>query len=134
MFEETEYVLYFSGCSKGNPGPSAIGYVLYRGSTEVFTRGEFISENETNSVAEYSAMLMGLKETLHYGVRNVIVCGDSLIVINQMTGKYKVNTRNLLTCYEDAIDISKQFKCIQFKHVPREKNKRADELANNWIK
>jgi ribonuclease HI len=133
MFEETEYVLYFDGCSKGNPGPSAAGYVLYRGTTEVFARSEFISERETNNVAEYTAMIMGLREAFLTGVRNLLVRGDSLLVISQMTGKYKVSSSHLREYYEHAVDISKQFQCIQFEYIPREKNKRADELANRGL-
>ena len=130
MHEESEYFLYFDGCCKGNPGPAGAGSVLYRGEFEMSSKSEFVGSRETNNVAEYSALIMGLKDTLSLGVRNVTVRGDSLLVIKQITGQYKINSNNLMNYYQEAINLAKQFKCIYFEHIPREKNKRADELAN----
>ena len=125
-----EYSLYFDGACKGNPGPAGAGYVLYQGSREVSYKYEFVGTNETNNVAEYHALVLGLKQSLSCGVRNLIVYGDSLLVINQVTGKFKVNSHKLNKYYEFAIELSKQFESVRFQHIPREKNKRADELAN----
>jgi len=125
-----EYSLYFDGACKGNPGPAGAGYVLYQGSREVSYKYEFVGTNETNNVAEYHALVLGLKQSLSYGVRNLIVYGDSLLVINQVTGKFKVNSHKLNKYYEFAVELSKQFESVRFQHIPREKNKRADELAN----
>jgi len=128
--EEEPYSLYFDGACKGNPGPAGAGYVLYQGSIEVSYKYEFIGTNETNNVAEYHALVLGLKQSLSYGVRNLTVYGDSLLVINQVTGKFKVNSHKLNKYYEFAVELSKQFESVRFQHIPREKNKRADELAN----
>jgi ribonuclease HI len=125
-----EYSLYFDGACKGNPGPAGAGYVLYQGSREVSYKYEFVGINETNNVAEYHALVLGLKQSLSCGVRNLIVYGDSLLVINQVTGKFNVNSHKLNKYYEFAIELSKQFESVRFQHIPREKNKRADELAN----
>lgn len=127
---EEEYSLYFDGACKGNPGPAGAGYVLYQGSREVSYKYEFVGINETNNVAEYHALVLGLKQSLSCGVRNLIVYGDSLLVINQVTGKFKINSHKLNKYYEFAIELSKQFESVRFHHIPREKNKRADELAN----
>ena len=56
-----------------------------------------------------------------------------MLVINQMTGKYKVNSNHLLKYYKEAIFLAKHFKSITFEHVYRDKNKRADELANLYF-
>jgi ribonuclease HI len=130
MYEEQEYFLYFDGCSKGNPGPSGAGSVIYRNKIEMSSTSTFVGNKETNNVAEYTALIVGLKEALKIGIRSLTVRGDSLLVIKQLTGKYKVNSHHLLEYYEEAIDLAKQFRCIEFEHVPREKNGRADELAN----
>jgi ribonuclease HI len=127
---EEEYYLYFDGCSKGNPGPAGAGYVLYQGSREISSKSEFIDLNETNNLAEYYALVLGLKASLSCGIRNLTVYGDSLLVINQVTGKYKVNSHKLNKYYEFAIELSKQFQSVRYQHIPREQNKRADELAN----
>jgi ribonuclease HI len=128
--KEEPYSLYFDGACKGNPGPAGAGYVLYQGSREVSYKYEFIGTNETNNVAEYHALVLGLKQSLSYGVRNLTVYGDSLLVINQVTGKFKVNSHKLNKYYEFAVELSKQFESVRFQYIPREKNKRADELAN----
>jgi len=128
--QQEEYSLYFDGCCKGNPGPAGAGFVLYQGSREIVSKSEFIGDNETNNVAEYHALVIGLKKALSYGVRRLTVYGDSLLVIKQVTGKYKVNSHNLKQYYDYAIELAKQFETIRFEHVLREKNKRADELAN----
>jgi len=128
--QQEEYSLYFDGCCKGNPGPAGAGFVLYQGSREIVTKSEFIGDNETNNVAEYHALVIGLKKALSYGVRRLTVYGDSLLVIKQVTGKYKVNSHHLKQYYDYAIELAKQFEFIRFEHVLREKNKRADELAN----
>ena len=128
--QEEEYSLYFDGCSKGNPGPAGAGFVLYQGSREILSKSEFISEHDTNNVAEYHALVLGLKKSLSYGIRRLTVYGDSLLVIKQVTGKYKVNSHNLKQYHDYAIELAKQFEFIRFEHVLREKNKRADELAN----
>jgi len=128
--QQEEYSLYFDGCCKGNPGPAGAGFVLYQGSREIVSKSEFIGDNETNNVAEYHALVIGLKKALSYGVRRLTVYGDSLLVIKQVTGKYKVNSHNLKQYHDYAIELAKQFETIRFEHVLREKNKRADELAN----
>ena len=128
--QQEEYTLYFDGCCKGNPGPAGAGFVLYQGSREIVSKSEFIGDNETNNVAEYHALVIGLKKALSYGVRRLTVYGDSLLVIKQVTGKYKVNSHNLKQYYDYAIELAKQFETIRFEHVLREKNKRADELSN----
>jgi ribonuclease HI len=130
MYEEPEYFLYFDGCCKGNPGPAGAGSVLYRGEFEISSKSEFVGSKETNNVAEYCALIMGLKDTLSLGVRNITVRCDNLLIIKQITGKYKVNSSVMMNYYDRVIDLAKQFKYIDFEHIPREKNKRADQLAN----
>ena len=133
QIENEEYSLYFDGCSKGNPGSAGAGFVIYQGSREIVSKSEFIGDNETNNVAEYHALVIGLKKALSYGIRRLTVYGDSLLVIKQVSGKYKVNSHNLKQYYDYAIELAKQFEYIRFEHVLREKNKRADELANRSL-
>ena len=66
-------------------------------------------------------------------IKNLIVNGDSMLVIKQMTGAYKVNSPNLIKLYNEAMKLKAQFDTINFQHVYREDNKRADELANELV-
>ena len=129
IYPTTEYVLYFDGCSKGNPGPAGIGAVLYKNNEEVWGSCEFIG-NKTNNESEYSALILGLEYVLDTGIKNLCVYGDSLLVINQINGKYKVKSQSLLTLFNKCKELISQFDYITFTHVYRNNNKRADELSN----
>jgi ribonuclease HI len=128
------FVLYFDGSSKRNPGRGGAGAVLYTQSdtnrSEMFALSHFVGENVTNNFAEYTGLVIGLTECLKRGVKQLCVKGDSLLVIQQMRGVYKVKSENLKGVYTQAKDLASQFETIEFIHVYREENTRADELSN----
>ena len=128
------FVLYFDGSSKRNPGRGGAGAVLYTQSdtnrSEMFALSHFVGENVTNNFAEYTGLVIGLTECLKRGVKQLCVKGDSLLVIQQMRGVYKVKSENLKGVYVQAKDLASQFETIEFIHVYREENTRADELSN----
>ena len=130
IFPILEYVLYFDGCSKGNPGPSGIGSVIYKNKIEIWNSCKYIGDKRTNNEAEYSALIMGLEEAIKMDIKELSVCGDSLLVINQVNGIYKVKNQNLLVLYENVLLLKSKFTYIDFNHVYRNNNKRADELSN----
>jgi ribonuclease HI len=130
IFPSSEYVLYFDGCSKGNPGISGIGAVLYKNNEEIWASYKYIGDNRTNNEAEYEALIMGLEEAICLSIYNLIVCGDSLLIINQVIGKYKVKNAKLIPLYDKVMSLKQRFKYIEFNHVYRVNNKRADELSN----
>ena len=127
-----ERTLYFDGASKGNPGLSGAGAVIYEGGDdiEVYSESVFVGLKETNNVAEYTGLLAGLKAALNMGTKRLAVKGDSDLIIKQMNGAYKVKSPNLIGLYEEAKKLAEQFEKITFVHVYRHMNKRADELAN----
>ena len=127
---DEKYSLYFDGCSKGNPGLAGAGGVIYKNDIEVITYANFLGDNKTNNEAEYSALLMGIEEAIKLGIKSLYVYGDSQLVINQILGKYTINSQKLKEYY---LNINKKisfFDRIVFTHVLRDKNKRADELSN----
>ena len=124
-----EYVLNFDGCSKGNPGPAGIGAVISKSGSEEWCGCQFIG-NKTNNQSEYSALILGLKEALSRNIKQLQVYGDSLLVINQVTGQFKVKNVQLQELYKEAINLIGKFDYIVFNHVYREFNKRADQLSN----
>lgn len=127
------YLLRFDGASKGNPGKAGSGAVLYDSiGNEVFT----ISRNlgiQTNNYAEYFGLLIGLQEASKRDIKYIHVEGDSQLVINQLTGKYRIKNEKLKILYLALQPIISGFTDIKFKHIYRNKNSRADELANKAI-
>lgn len=122
-------ILYFDGASKGNPGPAGWGYILHlEDGGEVSGYGSL--GTATNNQAEYRGLIEGLKKALELGVEKVIVKGDSQLVVEQMKGNYRVKNPNIRPLYEDAMKTAHVFKKVVFAHIPREKNKIADRLAN----
>jgi ribonuclease HI len=130
IFPKLEYLLKFDGCSKGNPGPSACGAVLYQNDIEIWTGSKFLGYNETNNYAEYMGLIIGLNKAAELNIKELAVEGDSLIVIKQMNGQYKVRSSNISELHKLAMKLKSKFNIISFNHVYRENNKRADELCN----
>jgi ribonuclease HI len=119
----------FDGCSKGNPGPSGIGAVIFHNGQEIWASCQYIG-TRTNNQSEYSALILGLKEVLSRDIKRLYVFGDSQLVINQITGVYKVKNNLLQELYQEVQNLKTQFEYIEFTHVYREFNKRADALSN----
>ena len=128
-YPSCEYVLHFDGCSKGNPGPAGIGAVISKSGSEEWCGCQFIGK-KTNNQSEYSALILGLKEALSRDIKQLQVYGDSLLVINQVTGQFKVKNIQLQELYKEALSLIAKFDYIVFNHVYRQFNKRADQLSN----
>jgi ribonuclease HI len=133
IFPEIEYKLQFDGCSKSNPGIAGAGAVIYKFNEEISYKLKVVGNNETNNVAEYTGLIIGLKEAINLGIKEINVEGDSMLVIKQMKGEYKVKSENLIKLYNEAKGLEKEFNIIKFTHIYRENNKRADELSNMAI-
>ncbi len=123
------FILYFDGCSKGNPGKAGSGSVLYENTKEIWCSSHFLG-NTTNNVAEYYGLLYGLEEAKKRNIRNLLVRGDSQLVIYQMTGKYSVKATHLIDLYQKCKSLVSSFDSVVYEHVPRKDNGRADELSN----
>jgi len=125
--------LYSDGGSRGNPGPSATGYVIYDEDGQVIKQeGAYIGLT-TNNQAEYLALKAGLLMAKELGVQELRVYMDSLLVVNQLNGLFKVKNRELWPIYQAVQDLRPVFKKISFNHVPRELNKIADSMVNECL-
>ena len=133
IFPEIEYRLQFDGCSKKNPGLAGAGAVIYKYSKEIWSGYLFVGTNATNNYAEYSGLIIGLEKAVELNIKTLHVEGDSLLVINQMTGKYKCNSQNLIDQHNKAKELAAKFDIINFVHIFRNKNARADELSNQAV-
>jgi len=129
IYPSCEYILNFDGCSKGNPGPAGIGAVILKLGKEEWCGCQYIGK-KTNNQSEYSALIFGLKEALSRNITQLVVFGDSLLVINQVTGQYKVKNVLLQDLYNETMDLISKFDYIELSHVYRKFNKRADQLSN----
>jgi ribonuclease HI len=125
----SECTLNFDGASRGNPGLSGVGAVIYKNGEEIWHSCKFVG-TKTNNQSEYMALILGLKGALTLGITNLSVLGDSLLVINQVNGIYKVKSDSIFDLYEEVLVLKAQFALVEFNHVYREYNKRADELSN----
>ncbi len=125
--------IYSDGGARGNPGPAAIGAVVLDPSTEPPTRLATVSERigvATSNVAEYRALIAGLEVAQELGARTVRVRADSLLVIRQLEGKWKVKHPNLRPLHARALDLLRAYDTVDLAHVPREENVDADLLVN----
>ena len=132
--KDVDFKLQFDGCSKGNPGSAGAGAVIYKGSQEIWAASLYIGEKITNNHAEYAGLILGLEQAIKMNIKILMVEGDSMLVINQMTGSYKVKSETLLHLYNKSKELQSQFDEIYFSHIYRNKNGRADELSNIAIK
>ena len=128
-----EYSLNFDGASKGNPGLSGAGFVIYENDKELVYDSKFVSKNATNNVAEYYGLIYGLKEAVKQKIKILIVKGDSNLVIKQMKGEWKVKHPNLIPLHAKAKKEEAKLSKVTYVHIYRDKNKRADELANKAL-
>ena len=128
------FTLYFDGASRSNPGPASYGGVIYENGVERYTYKKYIGTT-TNNVAEYKALLNGLLLAKEKGITRLAVYGDSKLVIEQITGNWKVKSRLLIPIHREicALLVNNPFEQITFQHVYRKNNKRADELANEAL-
>jgi ribonuclease HI len=133
MEQEDIYEMYFDGCSKGNPGLSGAGAVIYKNEEEIWANSYFVSDSATNNVAEYFGLIRGLKRAIKMNISSLIVKGDSQLIIKQMTGQYQVKSESMIELYNIAKELETQFENISYEHVYRKFNKRADQLSNEGI-
>ena len=125
--------LFTDGGSRGNPGPSALGYVLLdENDGEIKKESEYLGIT-TNNQAEYRALLTGLGDALMHGVKELDVYMDSELIVKQINGQYKVKNQELLPHYTAVKTVADKFDKITFNHVPRAMNKIADGLVNECL-
>ena len=124
-------VIYTDGGARGNPGPAGAGAVVLKDKKEIATVSEFLG-TQTNNWAEYEALRLALDAAVPF-VRGeeVVVHMDSELIVKQMNGEYKVKDAALKKQHDAVRErILKSYPHISFKHVRRDDNTRADELAN----
>jgi ribonuclease HI/ADP-ribose pyrophosphatase YjhB (NUDIX family) len=125
--------IFSDGGSRGNPGPSAAGYVVLDASQQVIAQGGEYLGITTNNQAEYHGVRLGLEKALELGYKRVDFKIDSMLVVNQMKGYYKIKNRELWPVHERIRELMRHFEKVTFTHVLREFNQLADGMVNKTL-
>lgn len=126
--------LFTDGGSRGNPGEAAIAWIVedpLKGT--VLTQGGKTIGVETNNVAEYRALIEGLRAAKHYQPNRLICHLDSELVVRQLNGEYQVKMPSLKSFVEEVRALASDLPDVVFAHIPREDNYRADKLVNEAL-
>jgi ribonuclease HI len=126
-------IVYCDGAARGNPGPAGAGVFV------VTPEGDVVDEiaeglgRTTNNVAEYTAVILGLERARALGARRVLVRSDSQLLVNQLSGRYRVKSEHLKALHQRVRTLAAGFERARFEHVPRGQNVEADRLANDGV-
>lgn len=131
--DETQLIIYSDGGSRGNPGPSASGFVIMNQRQDVLHQGGMYLGITTNNQAEYHGVRLGLEKALEIGAKTVDFRIDSLLVVNQLNGIYKIKNRDLWPINERIVELTTKFDRVTFSHVRREFNQLADGMVNKIL-
>lgn len=130
---ETDCIVFADGGSRGNPGPSASGYVIMDMTQHIVARGGEFLGITTNNQAEYQAVRLALESALELNMKNIDIRLDSMLVVNQMNGIYSIKNRDLWPINERIRELMSSFERVTFRHVPREMNQLADGEVNRVL-
>ncbi len=127
---EKSYKLFSDGACRGNPGIGGAGAVITDSAEHVVWEGKEYLGHCTNNIAEYKALILGLRGALSHGYKNIHIYMDSELLAKQINGVYRVKNENLQVLMKEVRDLLKSFDEVEVKHVPRLHNSHADRLAN----
>lgn len=126
-------LLHTDGASRGNPGHAGIGVVIEDGTGNTIAEIAEYAGEVTNNIAEYTALIRGLEESVQLGGKEIKVLSDSELLVKQLKGEYRVKNAGLIPLFQKVIKLKNNFDKFEIEHVRRGSNKRADELANMGI-
>ena len=126
-------ILYTDGASRGNPGEGGAGVVLTDLEDNIVLEEKLYLGKCTNNQAEYRALILGLEEAKVLKPLKLVIRADSELLVRQLQGLYKVKNEGLQPLYLKAMKLLKGFSYLKIEHIPRERNKKADKLANRAI-
>lgn len=126
-------VVHVDGGARGNPGPAAAAAVLSTPDGEVVDEAAELLGEQTNNVAEYRGLLLGLRRAREIGATSVDVRNDSELVAKQVTGAYKVKHAAMKPLHAEAVSLLGAFDSWSIRSVPRAQNAAADALVNQAL-
>ena len=126
-------IIYTDGGSRGNPGPSSLGYyIIDKNGREIKRGGEFLGFSSSR-LAEYYGLKEGIEQAIELGLKHVDFRSDSLMLVNQMNGIYKVKNADLMQVHSDILKLLEKLDSYSFMHVPRSQNVEADAEVNKIL-
>jgi len=126
-------IVYTDGASRGNPGPAAAAFILSDlVGTRLQAKGFFIGRT-TNNVAEYTAIIKALQAAKEIDAKELTVFSDSELLVKQINGSYKVKSEQIKPLFRQAVELLSEFENYKVRFIPKEKNKKADKLANRAL-
>ena len=126
------YTAYIDGGARGNPGPAGIGIVLLKNNKIIHEISQYIGRS-TNNVAEYTALLFLLDYCKNKSIMSLYVYSDSELLVRQINKQYQVRHNLLKPIYDECQKHIEKMNEFKIEHIRREKNKRADALANEGM-
>lgn len=134
VHDREDLIIYTDGGSRGNPGPSASGFVIMDSKEQILGEGGEYLGVTTNNQAEYQAVRLALESALKYHPKNIEFRIDSLLVVNQMNGVYKIKNRDLWPIHSAIKELVKEISgSVKFIHIRREFNTLADQKVNEVL-
>jgi ribonuclease HI len=125
--------IHFDGACAGNPGPAGAGVIIADAQGKVLRRVKSFLGEGTSNVAEYCALIIGLREAKRLGATEVVCLTDSQLVEKQLNGKYKIKNARLRSLSLQAMELARGFSSFSLKRVDRTENREADALAKKII-
>ncbi len=126
-------VVNVDGASRGNPGESGIGVAIFDKNSNLINEACDYLGVATNNIAEYKALILGVKLSTKYNAKRVLFKSDSELMVKQIKGEYRVKNAQLKILFTEAQSLLKKLPNWKIMHVPREENKEADLLANKGV-
>ena len=125
---KTGSIWFDGGTYPGNPGHGGCGTVI-KVQNEEHGFNEYLGKNITNNQAEYRGLLLGLRQAKELEITNLLVFGDSQLVIRQMEGSYRCRNEGLIPLWREANNLAAEFEAVTYNWIKREHNQKADEQA-----
>ena len=123
--------LFTDGGARGNPGPAGYGVRIEDPNGTLLEEFSDAIGVATNNVAEYRGLIAALEWALEHRCKDVLIRSDSLLLVQQMLGRYKVKNPGLQALHKEARGLASRIGRVRFEHVRREANPHADRLAND---
>ena len=124
--------IFTDGASRGNPGVAGAGAIIITEDERQIEISKFLGR-KTNNQAEYKALILALKKAISLNITEIVIHSDSELLVKQLKREYKLKSKNLTQLFKKAQKLLTQFKKAQYIWTSREKNKKADKLANKAI-
>jgi len=126
-------IIFTDGVARGNPGEAGFGVIIKDKDGNILEKVGGYLGIATNNFAEYSAMIAALKAARKYNADKIEIYSDSELMVRQLNGVYRVRSKKLLPLFKEVMQFISAEKCVTISHIPREKNKEADTLANKVV-